>query len=215
MCTLALLLLATPDALHAAAPSLLPISLRLTETGERGFVDSAGRERRFRGANAIVKGYPWVPATDVWSGDLSLVDADFRRMRDMGITMLRLGTMWAGVEPTRGKYNASYLAQLKTIVEGAAAYGIYTLLDGHQDLMSERFCGEGFPNWAVMSGGRSWLGDYPAPFGWPYTHFYSSRDGGRYPTRQECAHGHAARNQFAPQVAGAWEALWTLSLIHI
>ena len=47
------------------------------------------------------------------------------------------------------RYNVSYLAELQKIVGWAAAEGIYTVLDWHQDLLSERFCGEGIPNWAL------------------------------------------------------------------
>ena len=31
-------------------------------------------------------------------------------------------------------------------------YGIYTLLDMHQDVFSGKFCGEGVPDWAVETG---------------------------------------------------------------
>ena len=37
----------------------------------------------------------------------------------------------------------------------AAEYGIYTLLDMHQDVLSEKFCGEGIPDWAVDVGCKS------------------------------------------------------------
>jgi hypothetical protein len=43
---------------------VLPISLKMLSSGERGFVDTAGRERFFHGANVVVKGPPWLPATD-------------------------------------------------------------------------------------------------------------------------------------------------------
>lgn len=33
-------------------------------------------------------------------------------------------------------------------------YGIYTLLDMHQDILSEKFCGEGIPDWAVDTGSK-------------------------------------------------------------
>ena len=35
------------------------------------------------------------------------------------------------------------------------AHGIDTLLDFHQDQHNEQFQGEGFPNWAVQTGGLS------------------------------------------------------------
>ena len=34
----------------------------------------------------------------------------------------------------------------------AGQYGIYSLLDCHQDVLSEKFCGEGVPDWAVYTG---------------------------------------------------------------
>lgn len=39
-------------------------------------------------------------------------------------------------------------------------YGIYTLLDTHQDVLSGKFCGEGVPDWAVETGSKQagWCG---------------------------------------------------------
>ena len=34
----------------------------------------------------------------------------------------------------------------------AGKYGIYSLLDAHQDVLSQKFCGEGIPDWAVDTG---------------------------------------------------------------
>jgi hypothetical protein len=128
-----------PWSLALCTFDLLPFSLRETSTGERVFVDSARRMRHFYGAAAIVKGPPWVPHTAAYSDDISLVDGDFATMAEYGLNVLRLGAMWPGIEPTRGQYNPSYLDQLETIVSSAARHGIYTLLDGHQDALSEHF----------------------------------------------------------------------------
>jgi hypothetical protein len=153
----------------AASSPLLPIHLRQKPTGEQAFVDSDGRERLFRGTNAITKGPPWVPDTRSYSSDLSMVAQDFEQIASMGMNVLRLGAMWSGIEPVRGQYNETYLAQLKKIVDGAAQYGIYTLLDMHQDGLSEFFCGEGIPTWAVRQT-REWefrsggLFAFPAPY---------------------------------------------------
>ena len=66
-------------------------------------------------------------------------------MKSFGLNMIRLGTMWPGIEPVKGQYNETYISLIKTIAEEAANYGIYTLLDMHQDVLSEAFCGEGIP----------------------------------------------------------------------
>lgn len=51
--------------------------------------------------------------------------------------------MWPGVEPAQGEFSDAYIKKLKSIVNAAAKRGIYTLLDMHQDVLSENFCGEG------------------------------------------------------------------------
>lgn len=49
-----------------------------------------------------------------------------------------------GTEPLqRGQYNDDYLSVIKTIVRKAAKYGIMVILDVHQDVMTDLFCGEG------------------------------------------------------------------------
>ena len=60
--------------------------------------------------------------------------------------------MLDGYVPERGQYNETYLEIMQGIVQKAAKYGIYILLDMHQDVMSRKFCVEGFPDWAVNSG---------------------------------------------------------------
>ena len=60
--------------------------------------------------------------------------------------------MLPGYVPKRGQYNETYLEVIKSIVAKASKFGIYTLLDMHQDVMSPKFCVEGFPDWAVNTG---------------------------------------------------------------
>ncbi len=71
------------------------------------------------------------------------------QLQQLGENAIRLGVMWHGAEPTRGNYNSTYLDSVQSIVENAAKYEIYTLIGMHQDLLSEKFCGEGIPSWAV------------------------------------------------------------------
>jgi endoglycosylceramidase len=67
--------------------------------------------------------------------------------------VVRLGIIWKAVEPRPGAYDDGYVAQIRAAQQTLARHGIYTLLDWHQDLMNERFGGEGFPDWAVDTGG--------------------------------------------------------------
>ena len=88
--------------------------------------------------------------------------------------------MWKGVEPKRGEYNASYVGIVRDIVTEASSFGIYTILDMHQDDFSEYFCGEGVPDWAVIV-------DTPHGFPMPLSDEpFSEVASDGYPTRQDC-----------------------------
>lgn len=55
---------------------------------------------------------------------------------------------------------ASYSCCMVTISyvhRAGQKYGIYTLLDMHQDVFSGKFCGEGVPDWAVETGSKEKL----------------------------------------------------------
>ena len=146
---LQLLLTALTSTLPARVSALNSISLQARTDGHRVFVDSTGREILLHGTNAVVKGPPYHPDSQTYSTDISMSTADFEQMNKLGLNLLRLGLMWPGYEPQRGQYNESYLDQIDHIVQIAAAHGVYTLLDMHQDGLSEHFCGEGIPSWAV------------------------------------------------------------------
>jgi endoglycosylceramidase len=70
-------------------------------------------------------------------------------MKDWGITLLRLGVMWESVEVAPLQYNYTYLEEVDKLVNKLATYGIYTVVDAHQDLFSRMTCGEGMPSFYV------------------------------------------------------------------
>jgi endoglycosylceramidase len=113
------------------------------------FVDSHGRARVFHGVNAVSKEWPWYPPRQGFDTSSTLSEQDMALMRSWGFNVLRLGVMWPGVEPEKGKVDQAYLDVMESITTDAAKYGIYTLLDAHQDVGSRRFCGEGFPEYYV------------------------------------------------------------------
>ena len=141
----------------------------------QSFVDEVGRTCLFHGTNAIVKGPPWYPDYTTFSHDISMSKEDFAVMEELGLNVLRLGVMWPGVEPTQGDYDEEYLTHIANIVELAGEFGVYTLLDMHQDGLSEYMCGEGLPTWAVRHT-EHFDADkhaYPWPFDSPITDFYA------------------------------------------
>lgn len=136
-----------PRALGAAAT--LKIRLKQGSDGNRVFVDEFGRQRIFHGTNVVTKGPPWHPSRDTFNEQTSMVAEDFEMMRSAGLNLIRLNVAWPGVEPARGQYNQTYLKVMKDLAAEAATYGIYTMAEMHEDVFSERFCGEGVPGWAA------------------------------------------------------------------
>lgn len=53
------------------------------------------------------------------------------------------------IEPEPGRYNRSYLNEVKEIVDQVSRREIYVILDIHQDLYSRSLGGDGAPPWAV------------------------------------------------------------------
>ncbi len=98
--------------------------------------DQQDRERIFHGVNVVVKNPPYIPKTNEFNLINSFNEKDMEFLRSWGMNAIRLGVMWPGVEPTEGKYNLTYLSEMNRIVRLAGEYGIYTLVEFHQDLFS-------------------------------------------------------------------------------
>jgi endoglycosylceramidase len=136
--------------------------------------DAGGRAVVIHGLNQVMKVPPYEPAQDGFGDD----DAAF--LQANGFNAVRVGVLWAGVEPQPGLYDDAYLDSVAQTVQTLADHGIYALLDFHQDLYNEQFQGEGAPAWAVHDVGL------PNPsLGFPWNYF-----------------GNPAEDH-------AWDAFWT------
>ncbi|WP_280828654.1 cellulase family glycosylhydrolase [Mycobacterium sp. OTB74] len=122
--------------------SLLPISATSTWV-----TNSDGQVVILHGVNEVYKVAPYEPAATGFSSD----DAAF--LAANGFNVVRLGVVWAGVEPEPGVYDPAYIASIDQTVQMLAAHGIYTIIDFHQDEYSSVYGGEGAPAWASLSGG--------------------------------------------------------------
>lgn len=58
---------------------------------------------------------------------------DWQEMAARGISVVRLVVNWSKLEPQRGAISEAYLDEIDEAVSNAAAYGIYTVIDMHQD----------------------------------------------------------------------------------
>ena len=76
--------------------------------------------------------------------------ADLDDLAARGFTLVRLGVMWAAVEPEPGAYDEAYLDWVVEQLDLIWDAGMVALLDSHQDLYSQGF-GDGAPHWATLS----------------------------------------------------------------
>ncbi|MBW0018688.1 MAG: cellulase family glycosylhydrolase [Mycobacterium sp.] len=128
-----------------AAPTAGP-TLPLGHAG-RWMTDAAGRAVVLHGLNQVYKVPPYLPSADGFGDD----DATF--LAANGFNAMRVGVIWAAVEPQPGSYDDNYLAGIAQTVQTLGAHGVLSLLDFHQDLYNEAFQGEGAPAWAVANNG--------------------------------------------------------------
>jgi len=107
------------------------------------FRDQHQRELILNGINIIIK--------DASQGYLcGMEKEEFKQMSDWGFNVIRLGIIWDGLEPEPGVYNDSMFLCLDERISWAKEYGLYVLLDMHQDLYSRLFS-DGAPEWATIT----------------------------------------------------------------
>lgn len=96
----------------------------------------------------IYKQPPYIPPFrdgQPFTSQDSLVPEDMEHLRAWGLNLVRLGVMWEAVETSEGTYNQTYLDEVEKLINQLGEYGIYTMVDMHQDVMSRIICGEGMP----------------------------------------------------------------------
>jgi len=169
-----------------------------------------------RGWNMVYKVDSYRPA------DTGFGEDDARFLARHGFNTIRLGVIHKGLEPQlpgpggRPRYREGYVDSIAASERTLARHGIFTLLDFHQDLYSERFEGEGLPDWAVVGDARTLPAEpkqgFPANYlGMPalnraFDHFWANdpaADGRRLQSAFGAAWRHvAARFRDRPRVLG-------------
>ncbi len=139
--------------------------------------DAGGRDVLLRGINLGRKSAPYLP---------DVTDADFARIRSLGLNQLRLYTSWQAVMPNPGQIDTAYLARFRGLVDRAGAAGLLVTVDMHQDLYGKP-AGNGAPQWAYRPGlcpslplaqlTGAWGADYLSPaVACAFTSFWTSAD---------------------------------------
>ncbi|MHB8330182.1 MAG: cellulase family glycosylhydrolase [Acidimicrobiales bacterium] len=186
---------------HPASPNV--VGGCVTAPGGPFLRDSLGRSLILHGVNAVFKTPPY-EFTSAANSANSLTATDASEMAGLGFDVVRLGIIWKGLEPGTGtlsmnspaacteglagdpgQFSAatidSYLAQVDATVSLLAKYGIYSLIDMHQDVYNEAFAGEGAPDWAVCTNNLpptntgNWSANYFTPaVGVAFEHFWDN-----------------------------------------
>lgn len=191
---------ACPVGASAADPGCGPVG-PLSAGGGPLLHDALGRAVVLHGVDAVYKRPPYeltVSAGHPWS----FTAADAAAIAGLGFDVVRLGVLWQGIEPgtlgpnspqvcTRGPSGHphqwdpavanAYLARVRQVVDLLGRYGVFTLVDMHQDVYNQAFAGEGAPAWAVCTDGLpatntgDWSANYAEPaVGVAYAHFWSN-----------------------------------------
>jgi len=113
--------------------------------------DARGRTLTLRGFNVKVD-----PIFDVTFDDgtppretIPPLDAtDLALIRQNGFNVLRLPVNWSAFEPIRGQYQTTYLDRVAQFLDVVRPFGLYVLLDFHEDGWSKWICEDGAPQWA-------------------------------------------------------------------
>jgi endoglycosylceramidase len=132
--------------------------------------DGNGRQVILRGMNVatLQDNYLVNPSLP---GAAPLTDADLAQMRAMGTNSIRLVINWSALEPQRGHLSSGYVKKIKGVISHAAQYGIYTVIDMHNDGWSKHVftrrgakCPRGLrpthgwdgaPKWATFTNGKT------------------------------------------------------------
>lgn len=97
----------------------------------------------------------WQPEPDFVGRPFARGEADrhFRRLKQYGITVIRLVVMWEAIETYPGIYNNTYLDYLEGILRHASEVGLLVIIDFHQDCWSRFTGGSGAPLWTLEVAG--------------------------------------------------------------
>jgi endoglycosylceramidase len=128
VCALAVLAL-IPVAAAFASPK--PLWLRATRGDHARITDYHGRELMLRGMNVNQLGDYYKLNSHPPASPLHA--SDFREMRRLGFNTVRLLVHWSLLEPRPGALSEAYVKKIAQAVRWASRYGIYTMIDMHQD----------------------------------------------------------------------------------
>lgn len=138
------LLLACTELRPARTCSIDPLPMGSLRAEGTLLLDEEDRVVTLRGVNAggRSKFAPYRP----YDSDL---DAYLDRPERWGFDVLRVPFSWAAMEPEEGAWDEEHMSAYDALLDGAAERNLWTIVDFHQDVYTEAFCGDGFPGWTL------------------------------------------------------------------
>jgi len=188
--------------------------------------DRDGRVVLMHGVDLVYKVPPYEVEVS-GTGPSVLTVPEVQRMASLGFDVVRLGIIWKGIEPGHAPLNDpaicapgtprasgprqfdssvfnAYLTRLDATIALLGRYGIYSLVDMHQDVYNDEFGGEGAPDWAVCTDGakpkpRLNVPDWSVNLRGPGV---------------AAAYGHFWSNDVVGNLQGEFDSIWTRVAAH-
>jgi endoglycosylceramidase len=108
-------------------------------------VDASGQVVFLRGVN--FRGYHYQSPAEM---EISHTEEDYKNLKSWGFNVVRLLLAWSQVEPAKGVFNEEYFSKyVDRDINWAKKYGIYIVLEMHQNNWNIKWNGNGAPDWAV------------------------------------------------------------------
>ncbi len=162
------------DITKKTIPDLVKERQKIEETihskGDRFYLQS-GREIIFNGVNIQAKSPQAKKISSRFkepaliNEEISFVNSPFTleeaaehfaRLKFCGKNCVRFAVVWEAIEPVkRGDFDEDYLTYMHDFVSLASEYGLYVILDIHQDVWSRFSGGCGAPRWTFDAVGMS------------------------------------------------------------
>lgn len=139
---------ALPEAPRCVLAAPTPGSVTAAGTS---LVDEHGRILTLRGINAggRSKFAPYSPFDYPAGGFDEALGSYLDRAQAWGFNVLRVPFSWEGIEPVQDSYDEQLLDRYDQLLDSAWQRGLWTIVDFHQDIYSEAYCGDGFPGWTL------------------------------------------------------------------
>lgn len=119
----------------------------------------APKGRFFQGADGravFLRGSSIAARTSQTFAELGFDERNAQLLSTMGVNVMRVGVVWANIEPQPKLFDESYIDSIADAIKILAKYGIYSLVDFHQDEFSQApGYGNGAPEWATMKRGTT------------------------------------------------------------